>query len=282
MYNLFFHSATNAIRLVDEVPINRAMLYGDGFFTTMRASNGRLEFWDQHWQRITESLDYLYMQLTIGQEDLIAELARHIPDSGVHRLRLTFFRAGAGKYIPFENKTDLLAQWTEIEDSFSDLKSEHISVLDEPRLENTYSSRFKLIGKSQQTRIGVQLKRRGLADAILLNERGQVVECLSSNILFLMDGKWFTPPLEDGPLNGVMRRVLLEEKVVEERSIKASELRETEGLAKCNSIQGLTQLYIEEEGESLKSEDLKIQQILERVKLNSSWDFRGNRPESKT
>ena len=51
---------------------------------------------------------------------------------------------------------------------------------------------------------------RGFDEAILINERGEVVEGTRTNVWLRRDGEWLTPPLSSGCLGGVYRAYLLE------------------------------------------------------------------------
>src|SRR6202030_788882 len=50
----------------------------------------------------------------------------------------------------------------------------------------------------------------GFDEVVLLNERGEVVECTSANIFAVKNGKVLTPPLNAGCLEGVTRGILME------------------------------------------------------------------------
>lgn len=49
----------------------------------------------------------------------------------------------------------------------------------------------------------------GVAEAIMLNEHGNVAECTGDNLFMVKDGKVTTPPLDAGILGGITRRVVL-------------------------------------------------------------------------
>ena len=51
---------------------------------------------------------------------------------------------------------------------------------------------------------------RGADEAILLNERGLVAECSTSNIFLVVGGRLLTPSVESGILPGITREVVLE------------------------------------------------------------------------
>jgi len=50
----------------------------------------------------------------------------------------------------------------------------------------------------------------GFDDALLLNEKDQLVECTSANVFLVRDGQVLTPPLSSGCLAGVTRAMLFE------------------------------------------------------------------------
>jgi branched-chain amino acid aminotransferase len=44
----------------------------------------------------------------------------------------------------------------------------------------------------------------------MLNEQGYVAECTGDNVFIIKDGRLLTPPISDGALDGITRRVILE------------------------------------------------------------------------
>ena len=49
----------------------------------------------------------------------------------------------------------------------------------------------------------------GVAEAIMLNEQGNVAECTGDNLFIVKDGRVITPPLDAGILGGITRGVVL-------------------------------------------------------------------------
>jgi branched-chain amino acid aminotransferase len=56
----------------------------------------------------------------------------------------------------------------------------------------------------------VEAIQAGAMEAVMLNEQGYVSECTGDNIFLLKNGVLLTPPVADGALDGVTRRVILE------------------------------------------------------------------------
>lgn len=73
-------------------------------------------------------------------------------------------------------------------------------------------------------------------EVLLVNERGEVTEATTANLVVRLQGRWYTPPLESGCLPGIYRQVLLEEGEVAEAVISLDTLRRAEAVALVNSV----------------------------------------------
>ncbi|MFZ4429909.1 MAG: aminotransferase class IV, partial [Phycisphaerales bacterium] len=55
----------------------------------------------------------------------------------------------------------------------------------------------------------VEAIEQGCDEAIMLSTAGYVVECTGDNLFIIKKGKVYTPPVDDGMLNGITRRFVL-------------------------------------------------------------------------
>ena len=78
----------------------------------------------------------------------------------------------------------------------------------------------------------------GAFDTLLFNTRGELTEFTIGNLALKIDGLWYTPPLSAGLLPGVMRRSLLEQATLHERTLTVSDLAIAQGMALLNSVRG--------------------------------------------
>ncbi|ATG50606.1 aminodeoxychorismate synthase, component I [Brachybacterium vulturis] len=76
------------------------------------------------------------------------------------------------------------------------------------------------------------------SDVVLLGEHGRAVETTISSLAARIDGTWCTPPLADGCLAGVGRRLSLERGELQERPLTVQALRGAEELAVLSSARG--------------------------------------------
>jgi para-aminobenzoate synthetase / 4-amino-4-deoxychorismate lyase len=80
----------------------------------------------------------------------------------------------------------------------------------------------------------------GAFDGLLLREDGVLLEGGRSNVFVRLDGRWWTPPLTDGVLPGVMRaRILADGQYgAAERSLRSEDVERAEALMVCNALRG--------------------------------------------
>lgn len=73
-------------------------------------------------------------------------------------------------------------------------------------------------------------------DVILTNDRGEVTEATSANIIAMIDGVWFTPPVSCGLLPGVHRQVLVGSGEIRERVLTPEDLERAAEVVLLNSV----------------------------------------------
>jgi para-aminobenzoate synthetase/4-amino-4-deoxychorismate lyase len=80
----------------------------------------------------------------------------------------------------------------------------------------------------------------GAFDMLYLDAGGRLLEGGRSNVFLRLGGRWFTPPLADGVMPGVMRGVLLDDPAwaASERSLVRTDLLRAEAIVVCNALRG--------------------------------------------
>jgi para-aminobenzoate synthetase/4-amino-4-deoxychorismate lyase len=83
-------------------------------------------------------------------------------------------------------------------------------------------------------------ERVGAFDALFFTPDGRLIEGGRSNVFVQLDGRWWTPPLIDGPLPGVMRAELLKDPSWQaaERTLRRADLERAEAIVVCNALRG--------------------------------------------
>jgi len=75
-------------------------------------------------------------------------------------------------------------------------------------------------------------------DVVLINERDEVTQATISNVAALIDGRWCTPPIDSGCRAGVYRASLIDEGMIEVRSISIGEFATAPEIALLSSVAG--------------------------------------------
>ena len=78
----------------------------------------------------------------------------------------------------------------------------------------------------------------GVFDTLLWNHRGELTECTRGNVAVELDGRWVTPPLHCGLLDGVGRAHHLSEGRLVEAVVHVKDLPYATGLVFVNSLRG--------------------------------------------
>jgi len=269
---------------------NRAFRYGDGCFETIRFMNGVPVFWTDHWSRMSETLRYLFMESKMQESDLarcVQELIHLNGNPQRGGIRITAFREGAGLYIPDSNAAIWLM--TLQEEPKSEMvyapkgKSKTGVVLKDVALASGDFGNYKTLSKTLQVVAALHAKREGVDDGIILNEKAQISEAVSSNLFLVIKDKVLTPPLSSGCLNGTVRNVLIRESerlplplMVE--NITIDRLSECTEIWLCNARIGLTWFdRVDEKSYGFKYA-LQAQALVEELAFSSIQDFPGTRP----
>ncbi|RSZ36091.1 MULTISPECIES: aminodeoxychorismate synthase component I [unclassified Variovorax] len=78
----------------------------------------------------------------------------------------------------------------------------------------------------------------GVFDTLLWNRDGEITECTRGNIALLLDGRWVTPPLRCGLLNGIGRANRVRSGQLAEAVVRVDDLPRVQALAFVNSLRG--------------------------------------------
>ncbi|WP_066677592.1 aminotransferase class IV [Clostridium septicum] len=91
-------------------------------------------------------------------------------------------------------------------------------------------------------------KKEGYNEVIFLNEKGYLTEGSTSNIFLVKDNKLYTPKIESGLLNGIIREYILKNTNCEEVKLTLNDLINSDEVFITNSLLGIMKVIsIEDE-----------------------------------
>jgi branched-chain amino acid aminotransferase len=231
---------------------NRAFLYGDAVFETIKIIDTKILFLEDHYFRLMASMRVVRMEIPMNftmeyLEKQIIDLAkaRNIENSA--RVRITVFRNEGGYYLPLNNTITYLIHAEHLENKLYsiDKKEYQVDLYTDFYITKQLLSSIKTTNKILNVTASIYAHENGLDNCLLLNDSKNVTEALQGNIFMLKGNKLSTPPISEGCLNGVMRKQILalakkiENIEVVEEIISPFDLQKADELFITNVIKGI-------------------------------------------
>lgn len=231
---------------------NRAFLYGDAVFETIKVSNGKILFLEDHYFRLMASMRILRMEIPMEYtmeffEMNILKLIENFEKSEAYRIRITVFREGEGFYLPLQKNVSFLVSIATVDEAKFSIKSTdyEVELFKDAAISTQLLSTIKSTNRLLQITASIFAKENGYNNCLVLNTDKNVAEAIDSNLFMVQGNVITTPPLLDGCVNGILRKELIRllqkqtEFTFEERSISAFELQKADELFLTNTIKGI-------------------------------------------
>jgi branched-chain amino acid aminotransferase len=183
----------------------------------MHVYGTQVQFLSNHFERLLASMQLLGMepntQLTpeLFARSLSRALNREKLFKGV-RARLTVFRNNGGLYTPETNQTSWVCTFNALPNEFYTLnpKGLLIDIFNDYKKQPDALSSLKTANSIIYVLAGIYKKTYNFDDCLLLNTQNNIIEALSSNIFVVLANKVYSPSPQQGCLNGIMRRKVIE------------------------------------------------------------------------
>jgi branched-chain amino acid aminotransferase len=231
---------------------NRAFLFGDAVFETMKIVDNRILFLEDHYFRLMASMRIIRMEIPMNftmeffQEEILnLAITNSCENSG--RVRFTVFRNDGGYYLPQTNQVSYLIDVNPLENTLYQIEksSYEVDLFKDSYISKQLISTIKSTNKLINITGSIFASENGFDTCLLLNDSKNVVEALHGNLFMLMGNNLITPPISEGCLNGVMRKQIIEiakkiEKIeVIEEPISPFDLQKADELFLTNVIKGI-------------------------------------------
>ena len=196
-------------------PVSSAMLYGRGVFTTLAIYNSEPFLWPGHWQRLTTHANKLDIDHTGCTEKNVGDALRKLiavnqVQEGRARV-IMLARSGPDIWktkTPGAKKTDLLIMTGEPQK----VPQTGLSLAVSPYRVNTFSplSGIKSLNYLDHVLSWEEAQSRDFDEAVVLNERGEIVSATTANLFWARSGTLHTPTLSTGALAGITRECVID------------------------------------------------------------------------
>jgi branched-chain amino acid aminotransferase len=249
---------------------DRSFLLGDGLYETLRALDGNLFRWDQHWRRFEHGARFLKMRIPASSDVLREAASKLILQNKLAdcMVRMTLSRGvGVRGYSPKGADKPVIVischpppamdprnpvQWRLLVSSSRVPPNDPIA-------------QFKGCSKLHQILARMEADAAGADEALLLNTDGFVAEATGSNLFWMDDEKVCTPPLAAGILPGVTRDAVFEickglGIPSREANITVEGLRSADGVFLSLSSWGITECV------SLDGHELRRSPVVKKIR----------------
>lgn len=232
---------------------NRGLRYGDSLFETLRVVDGKVVFWEDHYLRLMAAMRILRMAIPMQftmeflQEEIIKTTTANTLSSSPARVRLTIFRNAGGFYLPETNEVSYCIECNLLKAPFYTMAEEpyEIELFKDFYVNDDLTATLKTNNKIINVVGSIYAQENGYQNCLLLNTNKRITEALNGNIFMVNGAVVTTPPIEDGCLNGIIRKKVIEilGKVegytVKEQSVSPFDLQKADELFITNSIIGI-------------------------------------------
>jgi branched-chain amino acid aminotransferase len=261
---------------------NRAFLYGDAVFETVKIVDSKILFLEDHYFRLMSSMRVIRMEIPMDFtmeyfEEQILALVRSKKLEISARARITVYRNDGGYYLPQDNTVSFLINVESLDNTLYSINQKEyiVDLYTDFYVTRQLLSSIKTTNKIINITASIFADENGLDNCLLLNDSKNVIEALQGNIFMLKGNTLITPPVSEGCLNGVMRKQILalarkmENLEVVEEVISPFDLQKSDELFVTNVIKGIQPItrYRKKEFAANLSKDL-VQKLNESISGN--------------
>lgn len=219
-------------------------------FESMSITNGEISLWPFHYDRLRAGMKALRYDFddSYSSENLYREIKR-LKATGKHaKVRLMVYRNNGGLYTPDTSACSFLIEMKHTDKAHYEQNDTglHLSIYDEIPIQSDYRlANIKSGNALAYVMAALHRKKFNKDECILLNDKGNVTECIASNLFIVEQNKLITPHLKSGCVAGVMRRTVISMtktlgiEVKERINVTPRDLFEAEGILLTNAVRGI-------------------------------------------
>jgi len=198
---------------------DHGFLYGEGVYETLRTYNGRPFLYDRHMRRLRRSAEMIVLNVPFGDDEMAARIGETTAAANLGRaeayIRVLLTRGiGDLTYDPKATPTPSVVIIVKPHvDPPAEAFEKGVKVCLSPIMRNHPGSVNPMIKSNNLLNNALAMQealRRGGAEAIMRNYRGELTECTQSNLFIVKNGAALTAPVAAGLLPGITREFVFE------------------------------------------------------------------------
>ena len=244
---IFNHKILNKKELTFSID-NRAFLYGDGLFESIKIINGKPFNLEAHLKRLFSASALLDLQINASKKDFINNIDFLIKENNVTKggnLKIIVFREEGGKFLPENNSTSFLIMSKESENNLFKLNKNGLDLglfRDQLKPKGELSN-YKSISALQSIICSLDARKKAKEDCLMFNPENNIVESSNSNVFYVRNRLIYTPKLLEGCVDGTMRNCILNLKNLDfniiETEVRTEDILDADEVFLSNAISGI-------------------------------------------
>ena len=244
---IFNHKILNKKELKFSID-NRAFLYGDGLFESVKIINGKPFNLEAHLKRLFSASTLLDLQINASKEDFINNINFLIKENKITKggnLKIIVFREEGGKFLPENNSASFLIMSKESENNLFKLNKNGLDLglfRDQLKPKGELSN-YKSISALQSIICSLDARKKAKEDCLMFNPENNIVESSNSNVFYLRNRLIYTPKLLEGCVDGTMRNCILNLKNLDfniiETEVRTEDILDADEVFLSNAISGI-------------------------------------------
>jgi branched-chain amino acid aminotransferase len=223
---------------------NRNFRYGDGVFETIKVVQNRILLSHLHFDRLFTSLHLLHIQPGMGftkelLEAHILQLCKKNKCAELARVRLAIYRSD-------QNQADYLIETSLLEEEVMqwNAKGWRLNLYPVARKSCDAFANIKSANFLPYVLASIYARENGTDEALVLNAFNHIADGSKTNLFLIQDREIYTPALNQGCVNGVMRRFVIDilknnGYIVHQAAITEEKLLTADEIFCTNAIQGI-------------------------------------------
>ncbi|WP_296043781.1 aminodeoxychorismate lyase [uncultured Alteromonas sp.] len=204
---------THGLAPLQQFALNdRLANYGDGTFTTMQVSDGKVALLNRHIDRLVN--DSQALGLTVAADAIrkviVAALAAR--SDGVLKVLIGAGQGGRGYARLAEPTVNVAVSWHDVPAVYQSWQHQgiHVGTVPVTLARQPLLAGLKHANRLEQVLIKQALVRTDFDDAIVTDTEQNVIEASAANLFWQTGNQWFTSSLALAGVNGVMRQFILD------------------------------------------------------------------------
>lgn len=230
--------------------LDRGLSFGDGVFETCLVRAGNIPLWPFHRERLIRGCERLFISVNVVDVErwnrALLGAAGTSEQPKVLKVIVTRGEGGRGYGFTTDEQPTVICSLHDGPAQSSGAQA--LMVCKQTMSQSTMLAGIKHLNRLENVLLKAECQRAGYDDAVVCDSDGHVIETTHSNIFFGSGEQLYTPRLDRTGVEGVMRRMIIEELAptlgvdVSIECISLKRLPMFDAAFSCNGIRGISEI----------------------------------------